>query len=93
MLWQQSVIPGNHLVVLDALWRKAQYNDAHGWRESIKELEQNWFAPLHITLKKGQINQLTLTAINENSSKCFTVTRKNLWKFWHMIKPFSNYMP
>lgn len=90
-IWQQSNSPGNHLVVLDSLWRKTQYNDAYGWRENIKTLEQNWFAPLRNLLKKGEINQLKLTALSEDSAISFTVTRKSLRKFWRMTKPLLTY--
>ena len=91
-IWQETAEHGNHLIVLDALWRKTQYNNVHGWREDLKAFEQNWFAPLYTALKKGQITQLTLTAIEKNIARDFTVTRKNLWKFWHLAKPFSSHM-
>ncbi|MDP1558387.1 MAG: phosphoglycerate mutase [Nitrosomonas sp.] len=91
-IWQQSTTPGNHLVVLDDLWRKSQYNDAYGWRENLKTLEQNWFSPLFTSLQRGEINQFRLTTLNENSTMNFTVTRKSLWKFWCRTKPLSTYM-
>jgi len=91
-IWQKTAKHGNHLIVLDALWRKTQYNNVHGWREDLKAFEQNWFAPLYTALKKGQITQLTLTAIEKNIARDFTVTRKDLWKFWNLVKPFSSYM-
>ena len=91
-IWQETAKDGNHLIVLDTLWRKTQYNNVYGWREDLKAFEQNWFAPLYNALKKGQITQLTLTAIEKNIVKDFTVTPKDLWKFWNMAKPFSCYM-
>lgn len=89
--WQENAEYGNHLIVLDALWRNTQYNNVYGWREDLKAYEQNWFAPFYIALKKGQISQLTLTAIEEDTNKEFTINRKNLWKFWNLSKPFSHY--
>jgi hypothetical protein len=89
--WLETAKHGNHLIVLDALWRKTQYNNIHGWQESLQAFEHNWFAPLYNALKKGQITQLTLTAIEKDIIRNFTVTRKNLWKFWNLAKPFSNH--
>ena len=89
--WQQHAKSGNHLVVLDSLWRKAQYNDAYCWRKEFKQLEKNWLAPLFIALQKGEINKFTLTSLNENSIRNFTLSRKNLWKFWRVTKPLSIY--
>ncbi|MEK6707511.1 MAG: phosphoglycerate mutase [Pseudomonadota bacterium] len=89
--WRQSAVAGNHLVVLDVLQEKTQYDDAYGWRESLKKLEQDWFAPLLIALKQGRLDQLTLTAIDERGSKNFTITRDDLWKFWRAAKPLVTY--
>lgn len=83
---------GNHLVVLDSLSGKAQYGDAYGWRESLKGLEQNWFAPLLAGLKQGRINQLTVTTIGEHGASNFTVNRGDLWKFWRASRPLSTYI-
>jgi len=90
-IWQQSAAPGNHFVVLDTLWKKIQYNDAYGWREEFKKLEQNWFSPLYAAVQEGEINKLTLTTLNENFTRSFTITRKDLWKFWSTTKPLSTY--
>lgn len=89
--WQTTAPSGNHLIVLDTLWRKTQYNNAYGWREDFKNLEENWFSPLYVALQKGKINKLTLTSLNTNSTRNFTITRKNLWKFWCVKKPLSIY--
>jgi len=89
--WLQSAGSGNHLVVLDNLSGKAQYGDVYGWRESLKELEQNWFVPLLAGLKQGRINQLTITTMGEHDTRNFTVTRSDLWKFWRAARPLSTY--
>ncbi len=89
--WHQSTASGTHLVVLDALFGKARYGDAYGWRESLKELERNWFAPLWALSKQGKFDQLTLTAVNENKTRNFTLRRGDLRKFWRRAKPFSTY--
>jgi len=89
--WLQAGIVGNHLMVLDALLSKAKYKNAYGWRETLKDMEQNWFSPLYAALKKGKINQLTITTLNKNSSQDFVIMRSNSWKFWLRPKPLSFY--
>jgi len=89
--WCQSAATDNHLAILDTLHEKTQYDDAYGWRESLKKLEQDWFAPLLIALKQGKLDQLTLTAIDERGGKNFTITRDELWKFWRTAKPLATY--
>lgn len=89
--WLQSAGCGNHLLVLDSLSGKTQYGDAYGWRESLKQLEHDWFAPLLAGLKQGRINRLTITAIGEHGSRNFSVNRGDLWKFWRTQKPLYAY--
>ena len=91
-IWRKTVNHGNHLIVFNTLWEKTQYNNMYGWHEALIALEQKWLVPLHAALKENQISQLTLTAIEKNSVKNFTVTQRNLWKFWNRIKPFSSYL-
>jgi hypothetical protein len=89
--WRHSATAGNQLAVLDALQEKTQYDDVYGWRESLKKLEQDWFAPLLAALKQGRLDRLTLTTFSEYGSKDFTLTRDDLWKFWRTVKPLSTY--
>ena len=90
-MWQQSAASGHHLIVLDALYGKAQYADAYGWRESLKELERSWFAPLWAMSRQGLFDRITLTALGECKSKNFTARRVDLRKFWRRPKPISIY--
>jgi hypothetical protein len=90
-IWQQSATAGNHLVVLLALQGQAQYADAYGWRESLKELERSWFVPLWAMSKQGRFDQVTLTALSEKRNKNFTARRGDFRKFWRSTKPVSTY--
>lgn len=90
-VWQQSTEQGNHLVTLDTLWGKTQYNNIYEWRECLSMLDRNWFSPLLEAIKKGKISQLTITALNENCIKNFVMTPHSLWKFWTRTKPLSGY--
>lgn len=89
--WLQNTISGNHLIVLDMLSEKAKYRKALDWRENLSTLENNWFSPLHNALKKGEINQLTITSIGETSLQNFVIRRSNLWKFWLLTRPLMFY--
>ena len=88
----QCTTSGNQLAVLDVLQGKAQYADAYGWRESLKNLEQNWFEPSLAMLKQGRIDQLTVTAIGETRTRNFTARTGDLRKFWRKTKPISTYL-
>ena len=90
--WQQQNKSGRHLVFLDSLHGKFEYGDAYGWRESLKELEKEWFEPVLNMLKKNAINQVTITTINKGVAINFSITKNNLYKFWRMGKPFSTYV-
>lgn len=79
------------MIVLDNLWKKAQYNDAYSWQKEFKQLEKNWLDPFFTALQKGEINKLTLTSLNKNAIRNFTLSRKNLWKFWRVTRPLSIY--
>lgn len=89
--WQQSAATGSHLVVLLALQGQAQYADAYGWRENLKELERSWFVPLWAMSKQGRFDQITLTALGEKRSRSFTARRSDFRKFWRRTKPLSTY--
>jgi hypothetical protein len=82
---------GKHLVVLDALDGKASYSDAYGWRESLEELEKNWFQPLFTLAKQGKFLQLKLSVLGKKRNKDFTIKPGDMKKFWRSRKPISAY--
>ena len=88
----QCAKSGNQLAVLDVLLGKTQYADAYGWRESLKNLEQNWFEPSLAMLKQGRIDQLIVTTIGETINRNFTARTGDLRKFWRKTKPISTYL-
>ena len=89
--WRQSATTGSHLAILDTLSSRAQYDNAYGWRENLKKLELEWFGPLLIALKQGKLEKLTITTIDDRSSKNFSITSHDLWKFWRAAKPLTTY--
>lgn len=89
--WQQSAGHGRHLIMLDALHGKAQYGDAYGWRESLKGLERDWFAPLRELSRKKCFGRIMVTALGESTSKDFAARSSDLGKFWRRPKPLPTY--
>jgi hypothetical protein len=90
-IWRRSTAFPNHLFVLDALHGKAQYHDAYGWRESLKQLDRDWFEPLMEMLRQGEIDQVILTSLDNKRARNFIVRRNDLRKFWRRPKPFATY--
>lgn len=88
-LWRPSSPAGTHLVVLNALQGQAQYHDLYGWRESLKQLEHNWFNPVWTMLRQGEVDQLTLTSVENKEARNFTIRRSDLRKFWRRPKSIS----
>ncbi|MEK7778515.1 MAG: phosphoglycerate mutase [Pseudomonadota bacterium] len=85
----QNITIGDHLIVLDSLYGRAQYRDAYGWRESLKKMEIDWFTPLCRALEAKKISQLTLTALGSGATQSFCVTANDLWKFWRKMKSMA----
>lgn len=90
-VWLRAQETGEHLVVLDGLHAKAKYRDAYGWREMLREVEQNWFVPICEALADGAIGRLQVMTSNAHVNLNFTATRADLWKFWLMRKSMFVY--
>jgi hypothetical protein len=90
--WHQSSVPGNHLIVLDSLHGISQYVDAYGWRENLKDLERNWFAPLWAMCRQGKFDQVTLTGAGGRNTQNFALKRGDPRKFWRRTKPLVSYV-
>lgn len=89
--WLRAQKTGEHLIVLEGLHTKAQYRDAYGWREMLREIEQSWFVPVHAALAGGTIGRLQVMTSNAQVTLDFTATRADLWKFWLMRKNMLAY--
>jgi hypothetical protein len=90
-LLPKALTSGKYLVVLDTLQGKASYSDAYGWRESLKELEKNWFQPLLAWAKQGKFQQLKLSVLGKKGNKDFTIRPGDMKKFWRTAKPLSTH--
>jgi hypothetical protein len=79
------------IILLDALTFAGQIGDAYGWREALRELEQDWFAPLRDTLRK--IGPQGLQLLDPVSGKALHLHPRDAWKVWrrprHLISMLS----
>ena len=79
-------VSGTTLVVEDALYWPARYNDIEQWLATLQRLEQTLFAPLAAALAAGRIDSLRLLPCNGTA---YTLTRARLRRFWRRVRPFE----
>ena len=85
--WLQQTGGSHSLIWLDQLQQAALYGDAYAWREALKQLDQDWLAPLKAQLQSGQIQRLTLVV----PGHCVAdITSSSRWKFWRRPLPLAN---
>ncbi|MDP1646567.1 MAG: hypothetical protein Q8K35_03910 [Thiobacillus sp.] len=80
-----QLLETNGVMLLDALTRAGQVGDAYGWREALRELEQDWFVPLLGTLRK--IGPHGLRLIDPVNGKILHLHTSDAWKFWRRPQP------
>ncbi|MBE0626479.1 MAG: phosphoglycerate mutase [Burkholderiales bacterium] len=90
-LLRASASEGVSLIVLDQLRKAAQYDDAHGWREALQQLERDWFAPLLAALRQERIGMLSLHGLGPALALSVETTRGDLRRFWRRVKPLPDY--
>jgi hypothetical protein len=75
-----ALLESGGIVVLDALTRAGQAGDAYGWREALRELEQDWFAPLQGALRR--IGPQGLRLIDPVHGKALHLQARDAWRWW-----------
>ena len=83
---------GVALIMLDQLHIAARRGDAHAWRESLRQLECDWFAPLLEALRQERIGMLSLHALGPEGVLSAEATRGDLRRFWRRVKPLPAYV-
>jgi hypothetical protein len=68
------------IVLLDALTEAGQVGDAYGWREALRELERDGFAPLLGALRGIGPNGLRL--LDPINGKAVHLRARDAWTFW-----------
>ncbi|MBE0621101.1 MAG: phosphoglycerate mutase [Burkholderiales bacterium] len=89
--FRASPSEGVNLILLDRLRASAQYGDAHGWRESLAQLERDWFAPLLEALRRERIGMLSVHALGPGGPISVETTGGDLRRFWRRAKPLADY--
>ncbi|HZW21792.1 hypothetical protein [Noviherbaspirillum sp.] len=74
-----------NMLLLDSLLEPALSNDWARWLDGMKQLEENWFAPLLHALQSGKLDQVSLIATHDSRISRYAATRASLRKFW--VKP------
>jgi hypothetical protein len=85
---RMATLPGEHLVVLDAMQRAVLRGDAEAWRESIGSLEADWLAPLMTAVHRGRLAELMLCA---DCGSEFRYSRAHRWRFWRRPRSLTAY--
>jgi hypothetical protein len=76
----ERLIEANGVILLDALTTAGQNGDAYGWREALRELEQECFEPLRGTLRK--LGPQGLRLIDPVHGKALHLRASSAWKVW-----------
>jgi hypothetical protein len=88
-LLRASASEGVNLILLDRLRGAARYGDAHAWRESLQQLERDWFAPLLQALRRERIGMISLHALGPAGVLSAETTRGDLRRFWRQARPLA----
>jgi hypothetical protein len=87
--WQRAAArEGSHLVVLDVLRPAALYRDLLHWSQAMQQLEQDWFAPLWRSLKRRELDSVTLLG---DAGVSFHVDSSMARRWWKRRKPLASY--
>jgi hypothetical protein len=88
---QENGSSARSLVVLEMLRSPAAYGNYSGWQKAMRSLEEKWMRPLAHAYRKGQIDTLTLHAMNDEQHLQFTLERSARWQVWRRPSPLARY--
>jgi len=77
------------LVILDALLPRVLYEDGEGWRNTLEQLDADWFAPLGKALG-SRIQSIDLIAPTIFGELRCTLSAGDRWKFWKRARPLPD---
>lgn len=81
----------NSLYVLDALGTAVRRGDFHAWRTTLSVFERECLNPLLRMLADGEVERITLDAVQEDGSRRYELTRPLLWRLWKKAQPLASY--
>jgi hypothetical protein len=78
---------GVSLLVDDSLEGAMQYGDIDSWLDTLRQLEQHWFAPLLAAVARGELDSLCIYPCNGHY---YLTNRKQQRRFWRRNRPFED---
>ena len=78
----QDLTPGQTLVRLDYLADAKALGDTDAIQAALVALHTLWIAPALSALRSGQLERLTVTAVDRHRTVSVTATRSSLRRFW-----------
>ncbi len=75
--FEQVLLEGRPLIVLDAPWQPWLSGDISGWMAALQGLETQWFAPLHQALRRGRVRELQIDAAEGGLLR---ITPRHAWR-------------
>ncbi|WP_374680949.1 hypothetical protein [Accumulibacter sp.] len=88
-LLAQAPAGSRQLLVIDALQRPVQYEDADAYRNELARLDARWFAPLQKALAGGRIKRLRLEASTAYATLAWESGRGEQWQLWRRPRPLA----
>ncbi|MFO7543337.1 MAG: hypothetical protein R6W97_11120 [Thiobacillus sp.] len=85
---ERDLLKTEGVVLLDQLSPAGLCGDAYGWREAIRAMETDWFAPLLNAL--GAIHPSGLRVFDPTSGKALHLKRGDAWKIWRRPRSLSS---
>jgi hypothetical protein len=80
-LWlAQADTPGSHLVVIDSLDAPELFADPVKWRQTLWQLNEQWFAPLLSALQERALSRIILITADGWSYELTASLAKRWWK-------------
>jgi hypothetical protein len=85
--WLDSAIsPGEHLIVLDTLFKAWQQGDMALWAQQVSVVNREWIVPMLNALRSNEINELSICTCNGSR---FTLSRSGMRRWWRRKKSLA----
>lgn len=90
MDWEAAAETGEEGLIVLETTRYDRVDDApYAWMEHLHTLEDDWFAPC-LSLLQGR--KLDILFLYPGNGRCYTLTPRDLRRFWRRIRPLSYHL-
>jgi hypothetical protein len=80
---------GDALVILPAARDAGRKPEI--WRQSIEQMEHNWFAPCYSALQMHRLEKLSIVVTGTPHGRRCEITARNLWRWWRCPQALNAY--